>query len=189
MRRLTTTILATALFVGVMAVPASASHSSPAPSQTITEIVVGASGDPGTYDGNGKDYDVLRDAVIALDLADALNGGEWTVFAPNDAAFEALTGVDESQAVDWLVSNLGVPAVLDTVLYHVIAGDAKSRYEVFYKKFWRTKTFEMANGDDLEVRWFRLIDGTGNKIRPVWKATDIKATNGYIHTISEVLLP
>ena len=62
-------------------------------------------------------------------------------------------------------------------------------FTTLYKKFWRTKTFEMANGDDLKVRWFRLIDGTGNKIRPVWKATNIQATNGYIHTISEVLLP
>jgi uncharacterized surface protein with fasciclin (FAS1) repeats len=195
MRRFMTTILATALFVGVLAAPASASHRSE-PTQTITEIVVAASGgagEIGNYDSNGRDYDVLREAVIALDLADALNGGEWTVFAPNDAAFEMLTGTDESDVISTLLSPAffdgDLDAVKNVVLYHVIADDAKSRYEVFYTKFWRTKTFEMANGDDLDVRWFRLIDGTDNKIRPVWNATNIKATNGYIHTISEVLLP
>ncbi len=194
MRRTMTTILATALFVGVMAAPASASHRSPAPTQTITEIVIEASGGAeqiGKYDDNGNDYDVLREAVIALGLADALNGGKWTVFAPTDAAFEALAGVDESQVVGALVGSLGAAVVKEVVLYHAIAGEALSKGQVFYKRFWRTKTFTMADsaGSELDVRWFRLIDGTGNKVRPVWKATNIKATNGYIHTISEVLLP
>ncbi|MCB8962026.1 MAG: fasciclin domain-containing protein [Ardenticatenales bacterium] len=43
--------------------------------KTIVEIAV--------EDGR---FDTLVAAVVAADLADALSGGEWTVFAPTDDA-------------------------------------------------------------------------------------------------------
>ena len=39
-------------------------------------------------------FDTLVAAVVAADLAGALSGGEWTVFAPTDDAFAKL-GLDE----------------------------------------------------------------------------------------------
>jgi len=58
---------------------------------TITGIVL-QSGGAGKFDDNNSDYDLLLNAVIAADLADALADPDasLTVFAPTDAAFIAL---------------------------------------------------------------------------------------------------
>ena len=193
MRRTITLLLAAGLFVGLFAVPAAASSQRP----TIAEIVVSASGDIGSgFDRNGNDYDILREAVVATGQVSLLlnESATLTVFAPNDRAFIRLAKSfdpsvrTEEQAFN-TIAGLGIPTVANVVGYHVKAGEELTRYQVFFKRFWRTKTLDMANGDALEVRRFRLIDGTDNKIRPVWRATNIKASNGIIHTVAEVLLP
>jgi uncharacterized surface protein with fasciclin (FAS1) repeats len=180
-----------ALFVGMLSAPAVADDDA---TPTIGEIVIAVSGEDG-LDNHPRDYDILLAAVKAdpvllgavTDAAAAL-----TVFAPNDRAFMRTTGTDTEAAAVGALIDLGLApgsdALRDVVLYHVLGGE-KTAYSVFVKRFWRTKTFEMANGDLLSARWFRLIDGTENRVRPVWKAVDIKASNGVIHTIREVLLP
>jgi uncharacterized surface protein with fasciclin (FAS1) repeats len=191
MRRFITTLLAGVLFAGLMAVPAAADdHAEP----TIAEIVVAASSTDG-LDDDPHDYDILLAAVLADEfLLTALSDPDasWTVFAPTDKAFMRTTGTDtEAAAVEVLASlglTLGSPELQNVVLYHVLAGE-KSSYQVFVKKFWKAKKLEMVNGDILKVRWFRLIDGTGNRVFPKWKAVDIQASNGVVHTIKEVLLP
>jgi uncharacterized surface protein with fasciclin (FAS1) repeats len=168
----------------------------PAPEKSIGEIVIDVSSMEGP-DMNSKDYDILLAAVLADELltaavlgTGAFEGVDLTVFAPNDKAFMRLTGTDsEKAAVEALSGLIGTPALQDIVLYHVIAGQELSAERVFLDGFWKTKKFEMANGDTLKVRWFRLIDGTRNWVAPNANALDIRATNGVIHTIREVLMP
>jgi len=194
MRRLMSLLLAGALFVGLMAAPAVASGEDDAPS--IGEIVIEVSSTDGP-DKNGKDYDILLAAVLADDVLTAavlgtgdFAGVDLTVFAPTDKAFMKLTGTDsEADAAAALGDLIGTEALRDIVLYHVIGGQALSAERVFLDDFWKTKTFEMANGDDLKVRWLRLIDGTRNWVAPKVNAVDIQASNGVIHTIREVLMP
>ncbi len=167
-----------------------------APEKSIGEIVIEVSSTDGP-DKNAHDYDILLAAVLADKLlTDAVLGqGDFvgvdlTVFAPNDKAFMKLTGTDsEKAAVDALSDLVGTPALQNIVLYHVIAGQELSAERVFINDFWKTKKFEMANGDILKARWFRLIDGTNNRVAAKVNAVDIRATNGVIHTIREVLMP
>ena len=63
------------------AAPASSPTSSSAASSTGTIV------DIAVNDGR---FDTLVAAVTAVGLADTLSGGEWTVFAPTDAAFAKL---------------------------------------------------------------------------------------------------
>lgn len=191
MRRIITLLTAGALFVGLISAPAVATDDAP---PTIGEIVIAVSGEEGP-DNNPRDYDILLAAVKAdTVLFDAVTNADasLTVFAPNDRAFMRTTGTDSEAAAVGVLIDLGLEpgseALRDVVLYHVI-GEEKSAYSVFVKRFWKTKKFEMVNGDVLKARWFRLIDGTHNRVRPVWRAVDIKASNGVIHTIREVLLP
>ncbi|MEO8696579.1 MAG: fasciclin domain-containing protein, partial [Acidimicrobiales bacterium] len=92
------------------AIPADATGSN---RENIVGVVVSASGAPGTFDNNPWDYDILRDAVLAAGLADALSGpGPFTVFAPNDSAFmrtAADLGIrgSEGQVLAGLAAALG----------------------------------------------------------------------------------
>ncbi len=194
MRRLMSLLLTGALFVGLMAAPAVADGHKDAP--TIGEIVIEVSSTDGP-DKNGHDYDILLAAILADELlTDAVLGmGDFagvdlTVFAPNDKAFMKLTGTDsEKAAVDALSPLVGKPALQNIVLYHVIAGDALSSSDVFSNRWWKTMYFDMANGDTLKSRNGRLIDGIDNRVGVKKGAVDIKASNGVIHTIKEVLTP
>lgn len=171
---------------------------------TITELVL-ESGAPGTYDDVGTDFDLLRDAVIAAGLADALNDADAsvTVFAPIDAAFvgtsQALgfAGDDEGGALVYLLDALallgsGDPlGPLTSILtYHVVDG------EVFEADLGPLgdgaeittllgATFEL----DLDTSPPSLIDADDGLPNPGIILTDIDASNGVIHALDGVLLP
>ncbi|HWH13227.1 MAG TPA: fasciclin domain-containing protein, partial [Miltoncostaeaceae bacterium] len=100
-----------------------------------------ATGQKSPTDDNWYDLDILREAVVALGLADAVAGLDGaTVFAPNDMAFRHLVAdltntpaseLDESEVLAALVAIASDPAPLNgtpftgaaaltqTVLYHV----------------------------------------------------------------------
>ncbi len=166
------------MLIGLLSVSAaSVGARPPAPAPTIVDIVLTVSGNSG-YDDNGDDFDVLREAVIALGLADVLSQrGQYTVFAPNDSAFEALAGVTEEQVVSTLVGAFGADAVRDIVLYHVAPGRRYAQDVVSSNRI-RTlnRAFIMVDGT--------VLNGTINII-----ATDIEASNGVVHVIDSVLLP
>ena len=91
-----------------MAVPTQASTTG----GTITDLVLKSGGD---FDSNKRDYDILLNAVVTADLADALADpdAELTLFAPNDTAFYRLArdlgykgGYDETLVWTFLVSAL-----------------------------------------------------------------------------------
>ena len=75
---------AAAVTVG-LAAPIVASAQGNSRSSNIVETVLDVSGSEG-FDRNGRDYDLLRDALLATGLADAVaTTDDITVFAPNDS--------------------------------------------------------------------------------------------------------
>ncbi|MGW8318736.1 MAG: fasciclin domain-containing protein, partial [Candidatus Promineifilaceae bacterium] len=60
-------------------------------------------------------FTTLVAAVVAADLADTLSGGEWTVFAPTDAAFAKL-GLN----ADNVAEAFSKEELTDILLYHAL---------------------------------------------------------------------
>jgi len=135
------------------------------PLGTITDIVVA-----------GEDFSTLEAAVIAADLAGTLAGeGPFTVFAPTNAAFDALP----AGTLDALLAD--IPALTDILLYHVVSGSVDAATVVGLTTATTVQTsaisIEVVNG---EV----ILNGTVKVTM-----TDIPASNGIIHVIDGVLIP
>ena len=120
-------------------------------------------------------FSTLVAALTAAGLVETLQGeGPFTVFAPNDAAFEALPeGVLEKLL---LPENI---AVLTAILtYHVVAGNVLST--------------DVVAGDAASVEGSTLALTTDMGVM-VNDATviqaDVVASNGVIHVIDKVLVP
>ena len=137
---------------------------------------------------NSKDHTTLVAAVKAAGLVDTLSGpGPFTVFAPVNAAFEALPA--------GTVDNLLKPDMKDTLTkvltYHVVAGTHSAADLMAKAKEMGgalnlttvegdTITIQM-NGDDLWV-----FDGTGKAAKIT--IADVNQSNGVIHVIDKVLM-
>ncbi|MFB6097558.1 MAG: fasciclin domain-containing protein [Salinibacter sp.] len=156
---------ATLLVLGLalMAAPASAQQ------DDIVDTAVQADG-----------FNTLVQALKAADLAGALKGdGPFTVFAPTDAAFEALPD-GQLQSLLKPENKSQLQAILK---YHVVSGKAMA-----------SDVTGMTAAETLEGRsiQFQVNDGTvklmGQNTATVVKA-DIEASNGVIHVIDTVLLP
>lgn len=134
---------------------------------TLVEFAIAAN-DEGPYAGQ---FDVLIAALAANpDLLETLDTrrGQYTVFAPVDAAFEAV-GFDEDNAED-------VPA--DILLYHLTRG---RRY---VESVLGAPRLRMVNGGFVTQDGGVLNDGQATVV-----ATDLEAANGVLHAIDGVLLP
>jgi len=123
-----------------------------------------------------KDHTTLVAAVQAAQLENALvNAGPLTVFAPTNAAFDALP----EGTVENLLKPENKVALANILTYHVTPGNLKKD---FLKRF---KKLGQANNDNVMVE---VIDGEpyvgGAKI-----IASIKAGNGIVHVIDKVLLP
>ena len=168
---------------------------------TITEIVLESGGE---FDSNRRDYDILLNAVVTADLADALDDpdAELTVFAPNDAAFVRLAkdlgyqgGYDENEAWNFLVAALTglgdgdpIPVLTDILLYHVVAGDVRPVDLIISTIFGQDITTLL--GATIRPFFIFLIDNEPNLRNPrVAFPLDIEASNGRIHTVNRVLIP
>ena len=203
MRRTVVILAAAAAAALAAAAPAAAHHRSgphhrswdgPAPAGSVVNVAVQASGG-GAPDSNPYDYDLLVQAVTATGLAPVLGdeSARFTVFAPNDRAFERLvadlTGAwpaSEQAALETAVSALGLPAIKNVLLYHVVAGRKLSPLQVLL-----SRSLTMANGGTVRPRGITLRDETPALRDPrlVPFALNIRATNGVIHPIDRVLVP
>ncbi|MGF1463678.1 MAG: fasciclin domain-containing protein [Maricaulaceae bacterium] len=122
-------------------------------------------------------FETLVAAVQAAGLVETLKGeGPFTVFAPTDAAFEALP--------EGMVADLLKPENIDTLkgilTYHVVPGAT-------YSADLAGKTLSVATVNGAEV----AIDATdGVKVdgANVVQA-DIETSNGVIHVIDAVITP
>lgn len=120
-------------------------------------------------------FGTLADLVTTAELVATLQGeGPYTVFAPVDAAFEALPAAT-------LSAVLADPALLRKVLtYHVIPG-ALTIDQL------QPGTYTTVAGIDLTIT--RDADGTTLVNGVPIVVQNVRATNGVIHVIGSVLVP
>lgn len=130
--------------------------------------------------GGDENFSIL---VLALDQAGLVetfaSDGQYTVFAPTNAAFAAL--IAELDGVDSADDLLGLPNLKSILLYHVAPGRR------FARTVTKQKRITTLNGGFLEVNGTVLTDANGRTSNII--ATDIPASNGVIHVIDTVVLP
>jgi uncharacterized surface protein with fasciclin (FAS1) repeats len=121
------------------------------------------------------DFSTLVAAVVAANLAETLSGeGPFTVFAPTNAAFEALPA--------GLLEKLLLPENKETLVkiltYHVVPS--------------KVMAADVMAGDvtTVEGSTFTISTEGGVKVNTSnVTATDVAASNGVIHVIDAVLVP
>ncbi len=138
---------------------------------------------------NSADHTTLVAAVKAAGLVATLQGpGPFTVFAPTNAAFEALP----AGTVDTLLKPENKAKLTAVLTYHVVAGDltaaklakkikaggGKAELTTVNKE----KITVMMTGDKVTIK-----DAKGGEATVT--IADVKQSNGVIHVIDKVLLP
>ncbi len=138
---------------------------------------------------NSADHTTLVAAVQAAGLVDTLQGeGPFTVFAPVNAAFEALP----EGTVDTLLMPENVDALTEILTCHVLGANAMSDVIAgMIADGDGVHTVETLGGCMLEVRssngMITLTDETGGTATVT--IADVVQSNGVIHVIDAVLLP
>ncbi|WP_338241178.1 fasciclin domain-containing protein [Aurantiacibacter hainanensis] len=136
-----------------------------------------------------EDFETLVAAVQAAGLVDTLQGdGPFTVFAPTDAAFEALP----EGTVPTLLQSENRDQLTGVLTYHVVAGRVSADdlaqlirdgdgQAVINTVAGETLVARLSNGNIV------LTDGADRQVQVT--AADIDAANGVIHVLDGVLLP
>ncbi|MFO7631919.1 MAG: fasciclin domain-containing protein [Caldilinea sp.] len=148
----------------------------PTATTTTTGTATTAAGTIAEIAASNPNFSILAQALEATGLDATLGSGEFTVFAPTDAAFNELlsqTGLTAAQLLQ--------AAELSQILqYHVVSGEVGS---TDITNGMRATTVQ---GQPVT---FELRDGSvyvnGAKVT----IADIQASNGVIHAISAVILP
>lgn len=134
------------------------------PAPTVTELVV-----------NDPNFSILEAAVVKAGLADALSTtNPITVFAPNNAAFNA-SGITES-----VIASLPVATVDSILKYHVLGAFVPSSNvpaSDAVTTLLGTRLFASRNTNGVFVNGLRV------------SPADIEARNGVVHVIERVLIP
>ncbi|MFX0547366.1 fasciclin domain-containing protein [Roseovarius sp. S1116L3] len=127
-------------------------------------------------------FSTLTAAIGAAGLTDTLRGpGPFTVFAPTDAAFDALP----AGTLDMLLMPENKDKLASILTYHVVPGAVTSDQLLGQR-------MDVTTVQGSTVR----VDGRGGKYGAAVRVNDanvttadIMATNGVIHVIDKVLLP
>jgi uncharacterized surface protein with fasciclin (FAS1) repeats len=204
--RLVALTVASGLVAAPLALAAPAAQAAPG-TTSLAEILLAdtnKNGDP-TFDGNGKDFDILTAAVLGVLAADpyspvsVLTKGNvrLTAFIPTDAAFArtakdlGITAKNEQRLTAKLVTALGLDGIEEVLLYHVVPGvkiNAKTAAQSDGARL------TMANGQAVKVNVAKsgiyLKDQTKGVANPQVVVTNINKGNKQIaHAINRVLLP
>jgi len=120
-------------------------------------------------------FSILVQAVLKAGLVETLSGtGPFTIFAPTNAAFEALfaqLGVSG-------VNDLTAAQLIPILTYHVVSGNVRSTSL-------SAGSVTTLNGSiNITLSPSPAINSTSKIV-----ATDVQASNGVIHVIDKVLLP
>lgn len=125
---------------------------------------------------NGS-FNTLVAAVKAAGLVETLKGdGPFTVFAPTDEAFAKLP----EGTVESLLLPENKDKLVAVLTYHVVAGKVMAADVV---KLDKATTVQ---GQDVMIKTMggKVMVDNANVV-----ATDVKASNGVIHVIDQVILP
>lgn len=212
MRRVPALLATSALALGAVsatAPTASANAAQAAPGETSLAGALSADGNK--FDRNGKDFDIVTEATLAVVgakpgspvavLADGTK--RLTVFAPTDQAFRLLvkdltgeTIKSEKKIFESLVALVGVDTIETVLLYHVIPGKTLSSGKVLKADGAKLTT---AQGGKVKVSVktkpslsITLKDKDKNDRDPkaVLRALDVNEGNKQIaHGINRVLRP
>lgn len=201
MKKMFTTLFASTLLVGVMALPAVADDDA-----SVASVA-----------SSSNQFDILVDLVVSAGLADALSAtgdadtlGAITVFAPTDNAFRKLVyELQRKDGVSWYKAfrtafRSSEAAIADTVrgavggdlatvlLYHVSneAGAVPFAAAKTLKDF----DLPMLGGGNVEIdgirnRFVRITDNNDRRTYVYRSLSDISAGDDIIHGINRVLLP
>ena len=122
------------------------------------------------------DLSTLVTAVTAAGLAETLSGpGPYTVFAPTNAAFEALP----PGTLDDLLKPANKKQLADVLSYHVVDGE-------FLSTDLQSGPVPTLLGPDVEV----AVKGATVTVNGVpVEMADVQTGNGVVHVIGEVLTP
>jgi len=123
----------------------------------------------------------LVDLVVKAGLADTVsNGGPFTVFAPTNEAFAKLP----TELVNTLTSD--VELLKKVLLFHVVSG------EVYSKDLSNDLSVNSVEGSPLRVNIYLkskfypgFVTVNGKRV----SKADVKADNGVIHMVSDVIYP
>ena len=181
MRRIMTLALAALLAIALLAAPVAAKGDKAPSDATIVETALAVNKASG-------EFTTLIAALTATGLDAVLDGkGQYTVFAPTDAAFAAL----ETENPGITKQLLASPDLLtEVLLYHVTEGRRWSN-SVLNKN--NSKPITMLNGgyvwsnSDLTLTDSDSL-GLGSPDANIVGA-NISASNGVIHVIDQVLIP
>ena len=138
---------------------------------------------------NSKDHTTLVAAVKAAGLVETLQGpGPFTVFAPVNAAFDALP----AGTVDTLLKPENKGTLTSVLTYHVVAGRLNSKaLERMIKQGGGRAMLKTVQGGELTATMsgsdINITDAKGNTARIT--ITNVNQSNGVIHVIDRVLLP
>jgi len=123
-----------------------------------------------------KDHTTLVTAVQAADLVNALsNNGPFTVFAPTNAAFDALP----AGTVEGLLKPEKKDALADILQYHVYVGVLN------LENLQDGQVLGMVNGGNATIH---VTDGK-YMINDAHIVASVPASNGIVHVLDKVILP
>ncbi len=138
---------------------------------------------------NSADHTTLVAAVQAAGLVDTLKGaGPFTVFAPTNAAFDALP----AGTVDGLLKPEMKADLTKVLTYHVVSGkvDAAMLVEQI-QAGGGTATLTTVEGGTLTAKAdggvVTITDAQGNVANVT--TADVMQSNGVIHVVDKVLMP
>ena len=110
--------------------------------------------------------------------------GAFTVFAPNNAAFEKLT----PGTLNDLLQPRNQNALKTLLSYHIVPGSA-----VYSKDLQSANTFTTYNGQSLQVQkhWNGIFVSTSSSFSSPAQVViaDNSASNGVVHIIDTILMP
>ena len=122
------------------------------------------------------DLSILVEALSAAGLVETLEApGPYTVFAPTNAAFEALGGT-----LDTLLEPANKAELADILTYHVVPGELTS------SELSNGQMLETVQGGSLEVK---IANGNVTVNGAKVANPNVEASNGVVHVIDEVLIP
>ncbi len=130
-----------------------------------------------TMDNEG--LKVIENALRRTGLDSVLNeGGPYTLFAPSDAAFDRWD--EKSVGYAFIPDSVSTEALRNILLHHVVPGHYSDT------EIASLENLDPMYGDVLQVI---KVDGKITIDSASIALGDIKAENGYIHIIDDVLIP